>query len=122
MDTSTSAGPIPVGSNRQDAVRHRAEEIYIRNGRIPGRDRENWAQAEREIAQEMLSRVNKRTAVIVKVDGVQYVGEYSPASSGGYQPGEIVQGGAVGVRFEGDSMFLLRPNGKELRTTIVKKV
>src|SRR6266700_420684 len=120
MKTSISASSTLVVSNRQDAVRHRAEEIYIRSGRIPGRDRENWAQEEREIAQEMLSRVSKRTAVIVKVDGVQYVGEYSPASSGGYQPGEIAHGGAIGVRFEGDTMYLLRPNGEELRTTSVK--
>ncbi len=122
MEISTSASATHVMSNRQEAVRNRAEEIYIRSGRVPGRDRENWTQAEREIAQEMLSRVSKRTAVIVKVNGVEYVGEYSPASSGGYQPGEIAHGGAVGVRIEGDTMYLLRPNGKELRTTIVKKV
>lgn len=34
--------------DRQEAIRRRAEEIYIRNGRIPGRDNENWAQAEQE--------------------------------------------------------------------------
>ena len=36
----------------QEAIRRRAEEIYIRNGKIPGHDLENWAQAEHEIMRE----------------------------------------------------------------------
>jgi len=102
-----------------DAIRLRAEEIYHRNGKIPGRDAENWSQAEAEILRE-LSAAPHRTAIAVKVDGVQYVGEYTPDSSDGYHPGEFAAGAPVPVRIAGDKMFVLRRNGKELETTIVK--
>jgi hypothetical protein len=102
------------------AIRRRAEEIYHRNGDIPGRDLENWAQAEAEILRE--SAPTSRPAVVVKVEGVQYVGEYSPASSYGYTPGEFRQGATVPVRIEGDRMFVTRRNGKELETNIVQRV
>jgi len=46
-----TANPRPRPDQRE-AIRHRAEELYIRNGRLPGRDLENWAQAEREILRE----------------------------------------------------------------------
>ena len=32
-----------------DAIRDRAIEIYIESGCIPGRDLENWVQAEKEL-------------------------------------------------------------------------
>ena len=105
-----------------EAIRRRAEEIYVRNGRIPGRDLENWAQAEREILNGSAAFPARRTAVVVTVNGVKYVGEYDPASSGGYTPGEFGAGARVPVRFVGDKMFVKRPNGKELKTTIVKKL
>lgn len=103
-----------------DRIRRRAEEVYLRGGCIPGRDLENWAQAEKEILEEL--QPSRRTAIVVEVDGVQYVGEYAPASSDGYQPGEINPGAPVQLRFEGDKMFVLRPNGSELETTIVQRV
>jgi hypothetical protein len=104
-----------------EAIRRRAEEIYHRNGRIPGKDIENWAQAEKEIRQEMESAQTGRRAVVVNVDGVQYVGEYSPNAADNYNPGEFNSGAPVTVRFEGDKMFLKRPNGRELETKIVKR-
>ena len=104
-----------------EAIRRRAEEIYVRNGRIPGRDLENWAQAEREILHTTAELPGRRAAVMVTVNGVKYVGEYDAASSGGYTPGEFVAGARVPVRFEGDKMFVKRPNGQELETTIVKR-
>lgn len=100
------------------AIRQRAEEIYIRNGRITGHDLENWAQAEREIRQEQASR---RPAIVVKVNGARYVGEYAPESSDGYRPGELGPGAPVAVRFAGGKMFVKRPNGKELETRIIEK-
>jgi hypothetical protein len=106
-------------ADQHEAIRRRAEEIYIRNGRVPGRDLENWAQAEQEIARE--SAQVRRTAIIVKVNGVEYVGEYNSASSDGYLPGEFGPGVSVPVRFHGDKMLVKRPNGKILETTIVKK-
>ena len=35
--------------DQYEAIRRRAEEIYIRKGSIPGHDVEDWAQAEQEI-------------------------------------------------------------------------
>ena len=125
MDThleSQSSPSRPAPADLHEAIRRRAEEIYYRNGSIPGRDLENWQQAEKEIFSELAAPSPRRTAVVVKVDGVQYVGEYDPACSAGYVPGELGSGSAVPVRFVGDKMFVKRPNGLELETTIVQKI
>ena len=120
---ANTPNPWPtVVPDRQEAIRRRAEEIYIRNGRIPGRDVENWAQAEQEILREFGEQPARKTAIIVRVNGAEYVGEYSPESSDGYVPGEFGAGASVPVRFHGDKMFVKRPNGKELETTIVKQI
>lgn len=104
-----------------ERTRRRAEEIYIRSGRIPGRDLENWTQAELEIRREA-EHSARRTAVVINVNGVQYVGEYHPETSDGYVPGEFGAGESVMVRLDGDKMFVKRPNGRELETTIVQKI
>jgi hypothetical protein len=109
-------------ADRHEAVRRRAEEIYVRSGRIPGRDLENWAQAEQEVLRESEARPASRKAIAVRVDGVQYIGEYNLETSDGYRPGEFGTGVAVPVRFHGNKMFVRRPNGKELETTIVQKI
>jgi hypothetical protein len=119
---ANTPNPWPTAPNRQEAIRRRAEEIYIRNGRIPGRDVENWAQAEQEILREFGEQPARKTAIIVRVNGAEYIGEYNPESSDGYVPGEFGAGASVPVRFHGDKMFVKRPNGKELETTIVKKI
>lgn len=118
---SSAVKPLPE-ADVQKAIQCRAEEIYVRSGRIPGRDLENWAQAERQIHSEVTAKhEGKRRAIVVKVSGVRYVGEYSQANSGSYVPGEFGSGMPVPVRFDGDKMFVKRPNGKELETRIVKK-
>ena len=105
----------------EQAIRRRAEEIYIQSGHISGRDVENWTQAEREV-RELAARQNRRCAIIVKIGGVEYVGEYMAESADGYVPGEIGEGASVAVRIEGDKMFIKRNNGKELQTRIVRKI
>ena len=110
----------PSSTDQHEAIRRRAEQIYIRNGRTPGHDLENWAQAEKEILSESAAPAH-RAAILVKVNDAEYVGEYSPASSDGYVPGEFGPGATVPVRFRGDKMFIKRPNGKILETTVVKK-
>jgi DUF2934 family protein len=105
----------------QEATRRRAEEIYVQSGRVPGRDVENWTQAEREMREQVEKR-NRRAAIIVKVNGAKYVGEYCPDTADGYVPGEIGAGSSVAVRLKGDKMYVKRPNGKELETTIVQKI
>jgi len=121
-DRQTQPPKPDVAPDIQEAIRRRAEEIYIRNGRIPGHDLENWAQAEKEVLAETAAPPAHRTAVVVTVDGVKYVGEYDAASSGGYTPGEFHAGTRVPVRFDGDKMFVKRPNGKELETRVVKRI
>ncbi len=124
MDTTshldpTNPKPWPTAAaDLQDAIRRRAEEIYIRNGRIPGRDVQNWVQAEKEVLAESATHAAHRTAVVVNVNGVQYTGEYLPGADG-YIPGEFASGEPVPVRIAGDKMFVKRPNGRELETTIV---
>jgi hypothetical protein len=103
-----------------EAIRQRAEQIYERNGRIPGRDIENWIQAEQEVRSEIAQQGGRRTAVVVRVNGIDYIGEYALATADGYAPGEFAAGDSVAVRFEEDKMYVKRQNGKELETRIVK--
>lgn len=104
-----------------ELIRRRAEEIYIRNGRIPGHDIQNWTQAEEEI-RKAFERASHRTAIVVRVRGVQYVGEYTGEAADGYTPGEFAPGAPVPVRLDGDRMFVKRPNGKVLETRIVQQI
>jgi Protein of unknown function (DUF2934) len=106
----------------QGAIRKRAEEIYIRSGRVPGRDAENWSQAEAEIMSEAAQRPRRRPAIVITVHGVQYIGEYDPNASGGYTPGEFAAGQSMPVRFDGGKMYIQRRDGTELETTIIKKI
>lgn len=121
LTPSSNSRSLAGAADLHDAVRQRAEEIYVRSGRIPGRDMENWTQAEREILAESEPQKG-RSAVVVKVNGVRYIGEYYPELSDGYVPGEFGVGSSVAVRFQGDRMFLKRPNGRVLETTIVQKI
>lgn len=104
----------------RESIRRRATEIYNRSGKLAGRDTRNWCQAEAEILTE-LSQRPAHAAVVVKVEGVLYTGEYEPALADGYKAGEWEPGQPVPVRFEGDRLYLHRPNGRYLETTVVKK-
>ena len=122
MESSFLMEAKPGSAQLREAVRRRAEEIYQRGGRLPGRDSENWSQAEREIRQEHVSSSRiQRTAILVRVEGVVYVGEYDGEIAGGYAPGEFGKGDPVPVRFQGNRMFVKRPNGTELETIVVEK-
>ena len=111
----------PVLADLHEEIRRRAEQIYMQSGCVPGRDLENWGQAEQEIMSQVASS-SRRRAVVVRVNGLQFVGEYQLEASNGYTPGEFPPGASVPVRFEGDKMFVRRPNGEELETVIVQKV
>jgi hypothetical protein len=119
---STTPKPWPARpTDLPEIIRRRAGEIYVRNGSRPGHDIQNWMQAEVEILQEQAALFAHGSAVVVRVDGVQYVGEYRLNSSGDYMPGEFKHGDPVPVRFLDGKMFLKRPNGAELETHIVKQ-
>jgi hypothetical protein len=121
MTAANTPNPWPTAlTDRQEAVRRRAEQIYERNGKIPGHDLENWAQAEQEIVRESAAPA-RRAAVVIKIKGTEYIGEYNSASADGYRPGEFGPSASVLVTFRGDHMHVLRPNGKILETTITRK-
>jgi hypothetical protein len=124
FDQSTSIRPTPGLSTAevQEAIRRRAEEIYENSGRIPHRDLQNWALAEDEIRLELAARSVRKYAVVVSVEGIRYVGEYDSARAEGYSPGEFAAGDPVRVRFNSGKMFVQRPNGRQLETTIVHQV
>jgi hypothetical protein len=117
-----SSEPSNATSYLQEAIRRRAEEIYERSGQIEGRDVKNWIQAEAEIRSEMQSAAPGNAAIVVKVDGVKYVGEYNESAADGYAPGEFVIGDPVPVRLQGDWMFVMRRNGKELQTRVIERM
>ena len=57
--TSTQAetGEASVGNSaREEEIRRRAYEIYLERGEQPGRDLEDWLQAERELERGVLRR------------------------------------------------------------------
>jgi len=105
----------------QAAIRKRATEIYENSGRIENRDIQNWYLAEAEILREYGIEA-ARAAVIVNVQGVVYTGEYESAAADGYSPGEWKAGDPIPVRVDGDQLYLRRRNGRELKTTIVKRI
>jgi hypothetical protein len=105
----------------QEAIRRRATELYQQGGAIEGHDTENWYQAEAEILRESANNAIRR-AVVVNLQGVVYTGEYEAAAADGYTPGEWKPGDAVPVRLAGDKLYLRRPNGQELQTTIIKRI
>lgn len=65
--THSKRPPVPssIDPDHHEAIRQRAEEIYKRNGRIAGRDVENWVQAETEIQRE--AECHSRRAAVVSV-------------------------------------------------------
>ena len=107
--------------NVQEAIRRRARELYSNSGCLAGHDAENWCQAEAEILREASTHPVRR-AIVINVNGVVYTGEYEVAHAEGYTAGEWTPGTPVPVRFAGDHLFLRRPNGRELQTTIVKRI
>jgi hypothetical protein len=114
--TSGNASP-----QQQEAIRRRATELFQRGGAAEGHDAENWYQAEAEILRESAGNPPRR-AVVVNVRGVVYTGEYESSSADGYIPGEWKPGDPVPVRLVGDKLYLRRPNGRELQTTVVKRI
>jgi hypothetical protein len=105
----------------QEAIRRRATELYQQGGAVEGHDAANWYQAEGEILRESAAHLARR-AVVVNLQGVVYTGEYDSTTADGYTPGEWKPGDPVPVRLVGDKLYLRRHNGRELQTTIVKRI
>jgi hypothetical protein len=104
-----------------EAIRRRATELYQNSGAIEGHDTENWYRAEAEIIRESGVHLARR-AVVVNVQGVVYTGEYECNTADGYTPGEWKPGDPIPIRLAGNKLYLRRRNGRELKTTIVKRI
>jgi Protein of unknown function (DUF2934) len=105
----------------QEAIRRRATELYQQGGAVESHDADNWYRAEAEILRESATHLARR-AVVVNLQGVVYTGEYDSTAADGYTPGEWKPGDPVPIRLSGDKLYLRRPNGRELQTTIVKRI
>ena len=103
----------------EQAIRHRAQQIYESGGKTPGHEVENWLRAETEVMREVAATLRHRTArIVVKVAGVTYTGEYDSQASD-YQPGEFDAGQPLRLRFADGRMYIVRPNRAELEARIV---
>jgi Protein of unknown function (DUF2934) len=51
-----TGGPSVGNAARDEDIRRRAYEIYLERGQQPGRDLDDWLQAERELERGTLSR------------------------------------------------------------------
>jgi hypothetical protein len=104
-----------------EAIRRRATELFQDGGSVDGHDLDNWCQAEAEVLREISTHAVRR-AVVINLGGVVYTGEYDCTAADDYAPGEWKPGDPVPVRLAGDRLYLRRPNGRELQTTIVKRI
>jgi hypothetical protein len=56
-------GDVSVGnSSRDEEIRRRAYEIYLERGEQPGRELDDWLQAERQLDRGMLPNSERRSA------------------------------------------------------------
>ena len=104
-----------------EAIRRRATELFQGSGAIEGHDAENWYRAEAEIIRESGTHLARR-AVVISVHGVVYTGEYECSAADGYTPGEWKPGDPIPIRLAGNKLYLRRSNGRELQTTIIKRI
>jgi len=58
----------------------------------------------------------------VRIRRMTYVGSYWPRWNWSYEPTDFVVNSQVKVRVTAKEMFVLRPDGKELRTKIIKRI
>ncbi|MCP5464727.1 MAG: hypothetical protein H7A33_06865 [Deltaproteobacteria bacterium] len=60
--------------------------------------------------------------VQVQVDDLLYMATYNPNVFKTYKPNEWVVNDPIQVRFRKNDMYLLRPDGREMKAKVVKKV
>lgn len=60
--------------------------------------------------------------ISVRLGDMTYVGSYWPRTVWSYAPTEFIVNDPIEIRIDGKHMFIKRPNGKELKTTIVQRI
>jgi len=63
---------------------------------------------------------DKHYFIAVQAGDLVYVGKYTPMFFG--KPGDWIIGDPIDLRFDGNKMILKKPNGKELKTKIEKRI
>lgn len=63
---------------------------------------------------------DKHYFISVQQGDIVYVGNYTPMFFG--KPGDWIIGDPIDVRFDGNKMILKKPDGKELKTKIEKRI
>lgn len=58
----------------------------------------------------------------VKLGDIVYIGRYSPSLFKTYRPSDFVVNDPVLVRFDRKYMYLLRPDNRELKVRLIKRV
>src|SRR5579872_5335875 len=58
----------------------------------------------------------------VQLGGFVYVCSYNPPFEWSYKPNDLLVKDAVEARVEGDHLYIKRHDGKELKTTIVRRM
>jgi hypothetical protein len=114
--------PASSGSaQRREDISQSNIQVYEISGQADGRNAENCYRGEAEVLRESTLQ-SLRRAIVVNIEGVVYTGEYDCGLADGYLPGEWKAGDPIAVRVEGDKLYLRRPNGREMETTIVKRI
>ena len=58
----------------------------------------------------------------VQLGDLVYVCSYTPTFVWAYKPNDLLANDAVQARIEGKHLYIKRPNGKELKTTIMRRM
>jgi hypothetical protein len=58
----------------------------------------------------------------VQLGDMVYVGSYWPRTRWSYSPTDFIVNDPVQVKIEGKHMYVKRPDGKELKTTVIQRV
>jgi hypothetical protein len=60
-------------------------------------------------------------AITVAIDGIAVTGEYESRWARSYKPSDLVVGDEIDAKIEGKKLVIKRPDGKELKATIIKR-
>ncbi|MGB9105765.1 MAG: hypothetical protein WCC59_13475, partial [Terriglobales bacterium] len=68
------------------------------------------------------SVTDREYEISVRVGNMIFVGSYWPRARWSYEPTDLIVNSEIKVRLTKTEMYILRENGKELRTKIIKRI
>ena len=105
------------------AAKERVELVADRGLMVPAAPRSGLVEVTLRDGRTVTTPVEdkqKHYFITVQLADMVYVGEYTPAFFG--KPGDWVIGDPISVRLDGNNMYLQKPNGKELKSKIRKRI